>query len=85
MITVDLVLRVGKLKGKGDLEEYDCFSLETHESVNDCLKNFSELECNYAELWLEMNHCSERFLISSFKKLITKTNDGKKVRWILVD
>jgi len=89
MIDINLVLKIGKLNKRSELDQFDEYDLSSYENAYDLLTTHYDDDDNYAELKLELNLVDEpdynrEFLFASFKKVITKTKSGKKVYWVLV-
>jgi hypothetical protein len=85
MINIDLVLRIGKLNKRAELDQSDWIDLSLYENVYDSLMTYNNDSCNYAELKLQINpnHNNEEILLASFKKITTRTKSGKNVYWVL--
>ena len=86
MITISLVLRIGILDKYSELDQVDYIELELYEDLSEYLKEYNnDINVNYARLELELNtNCDEEIVLAAFKKIITKTKNVKRVRWVLV-
>jgi len=85
MITVTLVLQVGRIKN-GIFESYDEYDLEEDEDVSSLLYVVSDPVCDRARLVIHATGWPDNGrTLCVYKQLKVKTKTGHKTHWVVVN